>query len=165
MMRNKLIWMAAVAVAGVGMAVGAQVLATPHDASVGIARQHIYPEIGAAQGDIAAAMVEARKEHKRILLDFGGDWCGDCQVLNIYFHQAPNAELLAKNFVLVDVNIGRMDANLDVAHKYGVPVKGVPALAVIDSHGKVIYAQTKEFSDMRHMDPQSVTEFLTKWKK
>ncbi len=143
----------------------APVFAQAHDASVGIARQHIYPEIGAAQGDIDAALVQARKEHKRVLLDFGGDWCGDCQVLNIYFHQQPNAALLEKNFILVDVNIGHMDANLELAHKYGVPVKGVPALAVVDGHGKVIYAQGKEFADMRHMDPQSVTEFLTKWKQ
>jgi thiol:disulfide interchange protein len=127
-------------------------------------RAHIYPSIDAAETDIHAGLVEARRTHKRVILDFGGDWCGDCQVLNIYFHQSPNAELLEKNFVLVDVNIGHMDANLDVAHKYGVPVKGVPALAVLDDHGKVIYAQTNEFADMRHMEASSVTEFLDKWK-
>ena len=125
---------------------------------------HIYPTVDAAQADIQAALELARKTHKRVILDFGGDWCGDCQVLNIYFHQSPNAELLEKNFVLVDVNIGRMDANLDIAHKYGVPVTGVPALAVLDEHGKVLYAQSKEFSNMRNMEASSVTEFLNKWK-
>jgi thiol:disulfide interchange protein len=126
---------------------------------------HIYPTIDAAEGDIHAALVEAHRTHKRVILDFGGDWCGDCQVLNIYFHQSPNAELLQKNFVLVDVNIGHFDANLEIAHKYGVPVtKGVPALSVLDDHGKVVYAQTNEFADMRNMQPTSVTEFLNKWK-
>jgi thiol:disulfide interchange protein len=139
------------------MSVGAQGQIMP-------GRAHIYPSIDAAEADIHAAEVEARHTHKRVLLDFGGDWCGDCQVLNIYFHQSPNAELLEKNFVLVDVNIGRMDANLDLAHKYGVPVTGVPALAVLDEHGKVLYAQSKEFADMRHMEASSVTEFLNKWK-
>jgi thiol:disulfide interchange protein len=127
-------------------------------------RAHIYPSIDAAETDIHAALVEGRRTHKRVILDFGGDWCGDCQVLNIYFHQSPNAELLEKNFILVDVNIGRMDANLDLAHKYGVPITGVPALAVLDDHGKVLYAQTNEFADMRHMEASSVTEFLNKWK-
>ena len=139
------------------MSVGAQGQILPGHA-------HIYPSIDAAEADIHAAVVEARRTHKRVLLDFGGDWCPDCQVLNIYFHQSPNAELLEKNFVLVDVNIGRMDANLEIAHRYGVPVSGVPALAVLDDHGKVIYAQTKEFADMRHMEALSVTEFLNKWK-
>jgi thiol:disulfide interchange protein len=127
--------------------------------------QHIYPATEQAPADVRAALLKARREHKRVILDFGGDWCGDCQVLNIYFHQAPNAELLEKNFVLVDVNIGHEDANLDLAHKYGVPVHGVPALAVLDAQGKVLYAQDKEFSDMRYMQSQSVTDFLNKWKK
>jgi thiol:disulfide interchange protein len=141
-----------------GLSVGAQAQVMP-------GRAHIFPAIEAADADIHAALVEARKTHKRVILDFGGDWCGDCQVLNIYFHQSPNAELLEKNFVLVDVNIGRMDANLEIAHKYGVPVtKGVPALSVLDDHGKVLYAQTNEFADMRHMQATSVTEFLNKWK-
>jgi thiol:disulfide interchange protein len=129
-----------------------------------IPSKHIYPTIQAAPTDIRAALTEARRTHKRVILDFGGDWCPDCQVLNIYFHRSPNAQLLAKYFILVDVNIGQMDANLNIAHKYGVPVKGVPALSVIDGNGKVVYAQNKEFDDMRNMQSSSVTEFLNKWK-
>jgi thioredoxin 1 len=139
-------------------------IAAPH-AAAQMMQKHLYPEIGAAQADINAALAEAKRTHKRVLLDFGGDWCGDCQVLDIYFHQSPNADLLANNFIKVNVNIGHQDANLDIARKYGVPVHGVPALAVVDANGKVIVAQDKEFSDMRHMEPASVTEFLTKWKR
>jgi thiol:disulfide interchange protein len=130
-----------------------------------LVKKHLYPEIEQAPIDLKAALVLAHKTHKRIILDFGGDWCGDCQVLDIYFNQAPNAELLAKNFIKVNVNIGHEDANLDIAHKYGVPLQGVPALAVLDENGKMIYAQNKEFSDMRYMQSSSVTEFLTKWKR
>jgi thioredoxin 1 len=134
-------------------------------AQMAIPKAHIYPAIEAAPTDIKAALAEARRTHKRVILDFGGDWCPDCQVLNIYFHQSPNTELMAKNFVLVDVNIGHEDANLDLASKYGVPMPhGVPALVVLDGRGQVIYAQGKEFSDMRNMQSSSVTEFLNKWK-
>lgn len=126
---------------------------------------HIYPEISQAQGDVQTALVEARQTHKRVILDFGGDWCPDCQVLNLYFGESPNRELLDKYFIRVNVNIGREDANLDIAHKYGVPVQGVPALAVLDEHGKLLYAQNKEFSDMRHMQSSDLTQFLNKWKK
>jgi len=128
--------------------------------------KHIYSDNANAKADIAAGQAQAKREHKRVILDFGGDWCGDCQVLDIYFHQAPNAGLLEKNFVLVHVSIGHEDKNIDVAAKYGVPIsKGVPALAVLSAEGKVIYAQaTGEFEDMRHMDSASVTEFLKKWK-
>ncbi len=147
--------------AGMVLGVGSAIAAAQ---SAPIPHAHIYPDVQAARTDIQSALAKARREHKRVILDFGGDWCGDCQVLNIYFHQSPNAQLLEKNFVLVDVNIGRMDQNLDIAHKYGVPVSGVPALAVLSPSGKVIYSQNKEFSDMRNMDPHSVTEFLNKWK-
>jgi thiol:disulfide interchange protein len=129
--------------------------------------KHIYSETADPKADIAAALKEAKSEHKRVIVDFGGDWCGDCQVLDIYFHQEPNAKLLEKNFVLVHVWIGEhIDANLDVPAKYGVPIhKGVPALVVLAPDGRVIYAQkTGEFEDMRHMEASSVTEFLETWK-
>jgi thiol:disulfide interchange protein len=144
------------------MAAGAQIVGP----AAAPTAKHIYSETAKPKADIAAALVRAKSEHKRVILDFGGDWCGDCQVLDIYFHRSPNAELLEKNFVLVHVWIGHEDANLDVAVKYGVPInKGVPALAVLAADGKVVHAQaTGEFEDMRHMDPASVTAFLTKWK-
>ena len=126
--------------------------------------RHIYPPIEAAPGDIAKAEKQAAAQKKNVLLDFGGDWCGDCEVLDRYFHQEPNASLLDKNFVEVKVNIGYEDANLDLAHKYGVPIHGVPALAVLSPDGKVLYAQDKQFSDMRYMEPTYLTAFLNKWK-
>jgi thioredoxin 1 len=152
----------------IGSALFMTIAAAPHAAAqiapVPKVNKHLYPEIGSARADINAALMQAKRTHKRVLLDFGGDWCPDCQVLDIYFNQAPNAQLLAKNFVRVNVNIGHMDANIELAKKYGVPVHGVPALAVVDGDGKIIYAQDKQFDDMRNMQPSSVTEFLTKWK-
>jgi len=133
-------------------------------------RRHIYSETANPKADIAAALKQARLEHKRVLLDFGGDWCGDCQVLDIYMHREPNQTLLTKNFVLVHVFIDAMmaqdDKNIQLGAAYGVPItKGVPALAVLNPYGKILYSQkTGEFEDMRHMDPQSVNEFLTRWK-
>ena len=129
-------------------------------------KKHIYSETANPTADIAAALKKARAEHKRVLLDFGGDWCPDCQVLDIYFRQQPNAGLLAKHFVLVHVYIGHMDQNLDIPKKYDVPInKGVPALAVLDAHGKLLYSQqTGQFENMRNLSSSDLTEFLNKWK-
>lgn len=128
--------------------------------------RHIYLYEANPTKDIAAAVTQARKQKKRIILDFGGDWCGDCQVLDLYFHQSPNAELLDQHFLLVHVDIGRYDHNTATAIKYKVPIdKGVPALAVLDSNGKLLFSQAnKEFENMSKMTPQSVTEFLNQWK-
>lgn len=140
--------------------------ATPGQMAPPSVHKHLYSETADPNADIAAALNKAHAEHKRVLLDFGGDWCGDCQVLDIYFHEQPNLDLLEENFVLVHVWIGHMDKHADVAAKYGVPLsRGVPALAVLDGRGKVLFAQsTGDFSNMRGMNVQSVTDFLGKWK-
>lgn len=141
-------------------------LASPPQAAAQIidkVNKNLYSETANPTADIAAALAQARREHKHVILDFGGNWCGDCQVLDIYYHQSPNAELLAKNFILVHVNIGHMDKNVDVAKKYKVPItKGVPALAVIDAHGNLLYSEhEKEFE---HTSPEAITAFLNRWK-
>ena len=130
------------------------------------AGREIYPDPGQAKTDMAAALRTAAQTHKRVLIDFGGNWCGDCQVLDIYFHNAQNLPLLDANYVLVHINIGHMDENLDIASEYQVPLdRGVPALAVLSEKGKLLYSQRGgEFEAMRRMDPSSVTSFLVQWK-
>jgi thiol:disulfide interchange protein len=124
---------------------------------------HLYSETANAAQDISAAVAQARREHKHILLDFGGNWCGDCQVLDIYYHQSPNAELLAKYFIVVHVNIGHMDANVNIAEKYNVPIRrGVPALAILNSNGKLLYAEREK--EFEHTSPSAITAFLNHWK-
>lgn len=126
----------------------------------------IYPGPEAAQADLAAALKTAAATHKHIIVDFGGNWCGDCQVLDIYFHDPGNKPLLDANYVLVHVNIGHMDENVAIAERYQVPLKkGVPALAVLDEHGRLLYSQrTGEFESMRRMESSAVTSFLLQWK-
>lgn len=126
----------------------------------------IYSAPADAHADIAQAIRVATREHKRIILDFGGNWCGDCQVLDIYMHQSPNSKILAQHFVVVHVNVGRFDKNLNLAEKYNIPLKrGVPALAVLSPRGRLLYSQQHgEFEDMRHLESSSLTDFLNKWK-
>ena len=141
-------------------------LASPSQAQESAKAKEIYPTPEIAKQEIKDALGRAAKLHKRVILDFGGNWCGDCKVLDKYFHQEPNASLLKANFILVDVNIGRFDKNKDIAKTYGVPLeKGVPALAVLDESGKPLFSQKKgEFESMARMDPVAVTEFLNHWK-
>ena len=129
------------------------------------ATRDIYPAPAQASADLAAALKTAAATHKRVLLDFGGNWCGDCQVLDIYIHDPANRPLLEANFVLVHINIGTMNANLDLAKRYGVPLeKGVPALAVLSDKGILLYSQKGgEFEAMRRMESSSVTSFLKQW--
>jgi thioredoxin 1 len=66
----------------------------------------------------------------------------------------------------VEVNIGRYDANQDIADHYGIPLqRGVPALVILSPDGKVLLAQTHgEFEKMRTLQSSDLTKFLNDWK-
>jgi thiol:disulfide interchange protein len=131
------------------------------------AAERIYPDVSAANADVAAALKQAATTHRRVIIDFGGDWCTDCRILDLRFKEQPNAELLQRHYVIVRVNVGDkgIKSNFDVAERYGIPLrKGVPALAVLESDGRLLYSQKNgEFESMRSMDRASVTEFLRRW--
>jgi len=130
------------------------------------AERDIYPAPDQAKAELAAALAAAAANHKRVIVDFGGNWCTDCHVLDRYFHDSANAPILQANFILVHINIGRMDENLDIAERYQIPLrKGVPALAVLGEKGGLLYSQrTGEFEAMRGMQSSAVTDFLVRWK-
>jgi len=130
------------------------------------AERDIYPAPDQAKIDLAAALAASAATHKRVILDFGGNWCPDCHVLDLYFHDPANGPLLEANYILVHVNIGRLNQNLDIAERYQIPLrKGVPALAVLGEGGKLLYSQrTGEFEAMRGMQSSAVTDFLVRWK-
>ncbi len=134
-----------------------------------LAAPPVYPDPSRAGSDLAAALREAARTERRVIVDFGGNWCGDCRVLDANFHRPENAALLAKHYVLVHVNVGErgIDRNFALAERYGIPLaKGVPALAVLESDGRLVYSQGNgEFEAMRSMDPASVGRFLRKWRR
>ena len=127
----------------------------------------LYDKNADAKVEIQEAEVKAKTDHQRVILVFGGNWCYDCHVLDQAFHQADVAPLLERSFQVVHVDIGDDGKkNNDVAAKYQVPLeKGVPALAILDSDGKLLYSQKNgEWESARSLDPDDVIAFLDKWK-
>ena len=125
----------------------------------------IYDEHADANRLIQAAIAQASRSHKNIVLDFGANWCGDCHALDMQMHKPELASLIEKNYVVVHVDVGRFDKNLDIAKKYHVPIKhGIPALAVLDSAGNLLYAQDQgQFADARSLGEDSFKQFFGKW--
>jgi thioredoxin-related protein len=116
--------------------------------------------------DIAAAVVLAKKQNKRIILDIGGEWCPWCHKLdNFFLEQKDVAEFLHKNYVVVKVNYSQENKNEMTISKYGV-VKGYPHLFVLDKDGKLLHSQdTGLLETGDHHDHDKVFEFLKKWAK
>jgi thiol:disulfide interchange protein len=93
--------------------------------------RELYPDNADAKKEIAAALQSAQKDHKRVLLVFGANWCFDCFALDYRFHQPDIQPLVDRNYHVVHVDIGRNDKNTDLVKKYNIPIeKGIPSLAV-----------------------------------
>ena len=124
-----------------------------------------YDEKADAHQQIAAAIAEASKAQKNVILVFGANWCGDCRALDAQMHKEELAALIAINYEVVKVDVGRFNKNRDLGEKYHVPLRhGIPAMAVLDSDGKLLYAMDQgQFSDARQMSYESIKEFFVKW--
>ena len=128
--------------------------------------KEIYNERADARAEIKEALEKASAEHKRVILVFGANWCYDCHVLDAAFHRSDLAPILAANYEVVHVDIGKGDKNQELMTKYEVPMKrGIPGLAVLDPDGKLVYSQKNgEFENARGLAPKDFLAFLNKWK-
>ncbi len=128
--------------------------------------KELYSTTADAHVEIKEAMEKAAASHKRVVVVFGANWCFDCHVLDKDFHRPDMAAIIAANYELVHVDIGRGEKNQDLMAKYEVPMKkGIPGLAVLDADGKLVYSQKNgEFENARAMAPEEILAFLNKWK-
>jgi len=129
-------------------------------------KKDLYPADADAYKEIEEALHAAAKSHKRVMLVFGGNWCYDCHVLDAAFHLPEIAPTLNRNYVVVHVDVGEYNKNLDIARKYEVPLeRGVPAAAILDGTGRLLVSQkNQEFEKARSMAPEDILAFLNKWK-
>ncbi len=125
----------------------------------------IYDENADAKKEIRAALIQAKAQNKRLLLVFGADWCYDCHVLDYRFHQPEIQPILDKSFIVIHVDIGQGEKNVDLANKYRIPLnRGVPAIAVVDKSGALLYSQQQgEFAPARRLPAQNFLAFLQQW--
>jgi len=124
----------------------------------------VYDEVADAQADVQRALTDAALARVPVLLVFGANWCGDCKVLDLAFKSGAAAPLIQRNFRVVKVNVGRFDRNLDLADRYGVPLKrGIPAVAVLSPQGMALYAtRAGELADARTMGDTGIHDFFAR---
>ena len=121
-----------------------------------------YDESADARAAIRAALATVGAGPRRVLIVFGANWCEDCRSLDQALKTARTAELMAREFELVKVDVGQFDRNLDVAKAYGDPIrKGIPAAVVLSVDGRVLYStKSGELSNARRMGPTGVHDFF-----
>lgn len=126
-----------------------------------------YHEHADAARAVDAARRQARAQGKLLLIDLGGNWCGDCRVLAGTIEQTELKRFVDQHYVLVTVDVGRFDKNLAIPARYGIHdrLKGVPALLVVDPKRDRLLnaADVSALSDARHMSPQGLADYLARW--
>ena len=126
-----------------------------------------YDEAANADVAVAKAKARARAHHKLLLIDLGGNWCGDCLVLAGTMALPEVRAFVAAHYEVVTVDVGRFDKNLQIPAHYGIThrLEGVPALLIVDPvHDRLLDAgHVAALADARHMDPQSLADWLAQW--
>jgi len=129
-------------------------------------KSDLYPATADAGKEIDEALKRAATEKKRLLLIFGANWCYDCHVLDHALHDGDAGKIVTEKFLLVHVDIGEGAKNGDLISKYKIPLdKGVPAVAVLDANGKLLYSSGDgEVEAARKMMKKDLVAFLQHWK-
>jgi thiol-disulfide isomerase/thioredoxin len=121
-----------------------------------------------ATAAVDAAFARARTSGKRVLIDLGGNWCGDCIVLANLMQLPEMKPFLAAHFEIVSVDVGRFDKNLQIPARFGITqrLEGVPSVIVAEPDGRFVNrGHIAALADARHMTPQAIADWLAQWAK
>ena len=121
-----------------------------------------YDENADALDGISKALKIAELENKYVLLQMGGNWCPDCRTLGEYFSRPDIKAWLDDRVILVSVDVGEWNRNLDIAEKYGNPIsEGIPALVLLNSENEVMFATLAgELASARSMSKNDLIVWL-----
>lgn len=73
---------------------------------------HVYNPNADAKAEIAAAVKQAAKQHKNVLLQIGGNWCVWCLRFNdLVTKDADLNKYLNDNYVVLHVNYSKENEN------------------------------------------------------
>lgn len=167
MIRPALLSLAALALAagaGAGAAVRAPKLSETSFEQLAQPLPLPYDEAANADAAVAAARATAKREHKRLLVDYGGDWCLDCRILAGTIELPDLKPWVDRHFVIVTVDSGRFDKNMQIPAHYGIKGRpeGVPAVFIVDPRTDRLLNKGHEtaLADARSMSPQALADWL-----
>ena len=133
------------------------------------ASPQIYDPRADGNAQLTAALAQAKRDGKRVLLNLGANWCGDSQAMYRLLRNDPDIRReLERHYVLVLVDVNkRGDAprNAEVVSRFGDPLgRGIPVLLVLAADGTLLNADPSErLADNDHQDPARVLAYLRKW--
>lgn len=111
------------------------------------------------QAELDAAYALAKKSDKRILLEFGADWCHDCVEVVKVIKREPAASIIRDKYVFVPINIGRKDRAKKWTKAYDV--ERIATLVVLEADGTRVAQSTLEpISRKQELTPEALAAWL-----
>ena len=145
-------------------------LAAPHVSIASIdalsVPDHPYDENADADRAVAAAFARAHSEHKRVLIDLGGNWCPDCRILAGVMELPEVRAFMEAHYVVVSVDVGRFNKNLEIPARFGITdrLEGVPSVLIATPDGELVdRGHIAALADARTMSPQAIADWLAMW--
>ncbi|WP_228391518.1 thioredoxin family protein [Komagataeibacter medellinensis] len=135
---------------------------------------HPYGPAQDAQQSIDAAFQQARQTGRKVLLDFGANWCPDCRILAGVLAQPAIAAWVSQTFIVVTINVDRaagptvegerFNTNADLAQHYGVTISAIPALLVLTPDGQLVNRDGAiALGNARTLSGQAMVDLLNEW--
>jgi thiol-disulfide isomerase/thioredoxin len=126
-----------------------------------------YDENADAAARLAKAFASAEKSGKRVLIDFGGNWCADCRILAAVMDLPEVKSYVAKHYEVVTVDVGRFNRNMALVERFGIAkLHGVPTVVIAEADGTPLnITNSADLADARSMNPQSIADWLARWTK
>lgn len=125
----------------------------------------VYDAGADSASEIEKALSKARREKKRVLLQWGFNGCAPCYRLHRMFEDNDRlAAILQERYVRLAVDVTN-DENDVLAEEHGVEFPGVPQLTVLDIDGSAVVniRASDELCVHRELDAGLVRKFLEKW--
>lgn len=127
---------------------------------------HLYDPNANAEKEIAAAVKKAKAEHKYVLIQGGGNWCGWCKRFSLTVaNDAKLDSIVNADFVVYHLNYSAENKNQKLYAKYGYPQRfGFPVFMVLDENGNRIHTQNSVYlEEGKGYSKEKIAEFFTAW--
>ena len=121
-----------------------------------------YDATADAAALIQDAREQARSESKFLMVTFGANWCLDCRTLHHHLTTEPVASYTADLFQFVNIDVGKLNQNRDVAASLGVSLtRGIPVAIIFDRDGSLLGSTNDgELEPARYYTSQQILKFV-----
>jgi len=92
-----------------------------------------------ASATVASARQQALDDGKFLMVTFGANWCLDCRTLHHHLRSPEVRTFTAGTLDFVNVNVGKLNVNWDLATELGVDLRrGIPVAVFFGPDGQII---------------------------